>query len=196
MHSRASSSSSTCPMMPFSISAIGRVKSRVQRGLGHDAVAVTQVGVDIDRSALGAAGQPAPGHGRAPGDRCPRRRSGIRRDPLRHLMRVVRARQAGANVEELADPCLGSQVPDDADLHARETLAWSYARISSQPDRRPCGRPRSCPCRPASSSRSGPNAERWDQPVRWLLATPESPVIRNTSLSAIHPCGIELNLFA
>jgi hypothetical protein len=83
-------------MMPFNISAIGWGEVQCLGGFGHDAVAVAQIRVDIVRSALGAAGQQRPGVGEHHGVVVHVDDPGLRRDLLRHLVRVVRGRQAGA----------------------------------------------------------------------------------------------------
>ena len=49
----------------------------------------------------------------------------VRGDPLGDLVRVVGGRQAGADVQELADLRLAGQVPDGAVRNFREARATS-----------------------------------------------------------------------
>ena len=120
-----------------------------------------QVAFDIVARPLRRAGQQRPGvnqHQRIVVDVDD---PGSGRDPLGHLVGVVRGRQTGADVEELADARLAGQVPDGP---AEEGTVGSRLRTMLGTSRPPCrpprGRRRSCPCRPASSSRSWPSVTR------------------------------------
>jgi hypothetical protein len=84
----------------------------------------------IGRCALGAAGQQRPGVGEHHRVVVHVNDPGLRRDPLRHPVGVVRGRQAGAYVEELADPRLASQVSDDPDpQRTGKPGSRAYARV-------------------------------------------------------------------
>ena len=154
--------STTWPRTPLRISRDGLGEVQGVRGLGQDLVRVAQVGVDVGGGAFRGAGQQGPGVGQHQGVVVDVDDAGLRRYPLRDLVGVVRGRQAGADVEELPDARLVGQVGDAAGQEApggpgdvddaRERLSRTH--------RRPRGRRRSCPCRPASSSRSGPSAAR------------------------------------
>ncbi len=97
----------------------------------------------------------AAGHARerARSGRCRRRPPGTSGcDRLGDLVHVGRGRDAGADVEELADPGLGDEVPRPRPSRSR----WARTMIGSAGTRamswrRPRGRPRSCPCRRAGS---------------------------------------------
>lgn len=61
----------------------------------------------------------------------------LRRDPLSDLVSVVRRRQAGADVQELANARLASQVADRADQEA--TVGASALADLGHEDQRPLG---------------------------------------------------------
>jgi hypothetical protein len=84
-------------------------------GGGQDRVGVVEVGVDIGGGPLRAAGQQGPGVGQDHRVVVDVHDPGLGGDPLGHLVGVVGRRQAGADVEELADPGLAGQVADGAD---------------------------------------------------------------------------------
>ena len=105
----SSSSRSMCSTAT-SMTPTGWLKSSTCRGAGQDLVGVLDVGVEVGRLALRAAGQQRAGvreHDRVVVDVDHPRLGG---DGLRHLVGVVRRRQAGADVEELADALARRQV--------------------------------------------------------------------------------------
>ncbi len=93
---------------------MGWVRSRVWDAWASRVVGVAQVGADVPAPALGLAGEQRPGvdqHERVVvgvGDRA------LGRDLLGDLVGGARARQPGADVEELADAAAGGQVVDGA----------------------------------------------------------------------------------
>ena len=77
--------------------------------LRQDRAQIAQVGVDVVGGARGGAGEQRPGvgeHDRVMVHICD---AAVRRHRLRDLVRVIRGRDAGADVEELPDPRLGGQ---------------------------------------------------------------------------------------
>jgi hypothetical protein len=82
------------------------------RGPGQNRRRVPQVGVDVVQRARRRAGEQGPGV--AQHDRVVVHvdHAAVRRRRLRHLVGVVRGRDAGAEVEELPDPGLRGQEPD------------------------------------------------------------------------------------
>ena len=104
----------------MNMTAIGWVKVQDVSGIGHDLVRVVKVAVDVAGGTLvgGVARQRAGvrQHQRVVVDvDDPGRRGGS----LRDLVRVLHGRQAGADVEELADARLRGQVVDGADEELR-----------------------------------------------------------------------------
>ena len=127
----------------ISVTATGRVKSSSCRGLGEDRGSVAQVGVDVLGGARLAAGQQRAGVGEH--DRVvvhvdhPR----LRRGRLGDLVGIARRRDAGADVQELADPRVGGKVADDApEERAVRAAADGYPGVGLEP----ClhGRPVGC----------------------------------------------------
>ena len=158
---RASSVSATCPSTPMSSSATGWSRSSVFAGLGEDRRGVVQVGVDVVGDALGRAGEQDPGvreHQRVVVDVDDPR---LRRQPLGHLVGVVGGRQAGARRRGTA-----ARPASTTRYRTARARKWRHrARLVPLPGvdgeelvaRLPVGL-RSCPSRPASSSRCAPSA--------------------------------------
>ena len=130
---------------------------------------VAQVGLEVGGRALGGAGQQGAGVGED-------QRVVVHVDDraipgrfLGDLVGVVGGRQAGADVEELPDPDLRGQVPHGAQERPLARAAVRCARIDRRSGRRTPGRPRSCPCRRASSCSPGPDAPPTCRNPRTLL---------------------------
>jgi hypothetical protein len=78
----------------------------------QDGASVPQVGVDVAGGAGGRAGEQGAGVHQDQGVVVDVDNTALRGDPLHDLVRVARRRQAGTDVEELADARPGYQVPD------------------------------------------------------------------------------------
>jgi hypothetical protein len=98
-------------------------------------------------------------------------RPGLREDPARDLVHVVRRGESAAEIEELVDAPLGQESHRTA--YERPICIPPSPREaeSPRPARRFPGQPRNCPCPPTSSRRSGRHSgSPADPPTAWVPA--------------------------
>ena len=164
---------------PSSRTATGSRKSRVRAAPVSTVAGVPQIGLQVIGGPLRAAGQQGPGvadhHRIVVHVDDPRLRRGL----LRDLVGVVGRRQAGADVQELADAVAAGQQPHRVDVAgaARAGPAGTWTAAPRGPAGRLPGRPRSCPSRRASNPRPGPGWPRW---YRRPVAQPRTSARRSS----------------